>query len=61
MDNSFSDSYMQVFDAAMTAAVERIRELPDEEIAELARYSGIVGLAAEHVQTSRSAQSLKTG
>ena len=52
---------MQVFNAAMTAAIERVRQLPDDEIAELARYSGIVGLAAEHVKMSRSAQSFNTG
>jgi len=52
---------MQVFDAAMTAAVERVQKLPEEEIACLARYSGIVGLAAEHVQASRTEQNRKTG
>ena len=52
---------MQVFNAAMTAAVERVRQLPDEEIAQLTRYSGIVGLAAEHVQASRIAHNSKTG
>ena len=56
-----SDSYMQVFNAAMTAAVERLQQLPDDEIAELTRYSGIVGLAAEHVQATRTAQNVKTG
>jgi len=56
-----SESYMQVFNAAMTAAVERVRQLPDEEIARLTRYSGIVGLAAEHVQASRTEQKRKTG
>ena len=61
MDSSLSESYMQVFNAAMTAAIERMRQLPDDEIAELARYSGIVGLAAEHVKMSRSAQSFNTG
>lgn len=50
-----------MFDAAMTAAVDRMRQLPDDEIARLARYSGIVGLAAEHVKASRAAQSRKTG
>ena len=61
MQRSLSDSYMQVFNAAMTAAVDRVRQLPDEEIAELARYSGIVGIAAEHVKASRTAQSRKIG
>jgi hypothetical protein len=61
MQRSFSESYRQVFDAAMTAAVDRMRQLPDDEIARLARYSGIVGLAAEHVKASRAAQSRKTG
>jgi hypothetical protein len=52
---------MQVFNAAMTAAVERLQQQPDDEIAELTRYSGIVGLAAEHVQATRTAQNVKTG
>jgi hypothetical protein len=52
---------MQVFNAAMTAAVDFVRQLPDEEIARLRRYSGIVGLAAEHVQTARTEQNRKTG
>lgn len=50
-----------MFDAAMTAAVDRMRQLPDDEIARLARYSGIVGLAAEHVKASRSEENRKTG
>lgn len=45
----------------MTAAVDRVRQLPDEEIARLTRYSGIVGLAAEHVQALRAEQKRKTG
>jgi hypothetical protein len=61
MQRSFSESYKQVFDAAMTAAVDRVRQLPDDEIARLARYSGIVGLAAEHVKASRSEENRKTG
>ncbi len=61
MQRSLSDSYMQVFNAAMTAAFDRVRQLPDEEIARLTRYSGIVGLAAEHVKASRAEQNRKTG
>lgn len=61
MRRSHSESYMQVFNAAMTAAVDRVRQLPDEEIARLRRYSGIVGLAAEHVQAARTEQNRKTG
>ncbi len=52
---------MEIFNAAMTAAVDRVRQLPDEEIARLTRYSGVVGLAAEHVKASRTAQNRKTG
>ena len=61
MRRSLSESYMQVFNAAMTAAVDRVRQLSDEEIARLTRYSGIVGLAAEHVQAARTEQNSKTG
>lgn len=61
MRRSLSESYKQVFNAAMTAAVDRVRQLPDEEIARLTRYSGIVGLAAEHVQALRAEQKRKTG
>ncbi|HEY8029789.1 MAG TPA: hypothetical protein VIE38_09800 [Gaiellaceae bacterium] len=61
MHRSLSESYMEIFNAAMTAAVDRVRQLPDEEIARLTRYSGVVGLAAEHVKASRTAQNRKTG
>jgi len=61
MHDSFSDSYMRVFDAALNAAVASVRQLPDEEIARLAGYSGIVGLAAEHVKAARSRRDRKTG
>jgi hypothetical protein len=61
MRRSLSESYMQIFNAAMSAAVDRVRQLSDEEIARLTRYSGIVGLAAEHVRASRAEQNRKTG
>jgi hypothetical protein len=61
MHRSLSESYMAVFNAAMTAAVDRVGQLPDEEIERLKHYSGIVGLAAGHVQAARTAQRRKTG
>jgi len=54
MREPYDESYLRVFNAAMSAAVDAAWGLPDREIERLKRYSGIVGLAAEHVQTTRS-------
>jgi len=54
MPEPYDESYLRVFNAAMSAAVDAASSLADHEIDRLARYSGIVGLAAGHVRASRS-------
>lgn len=49
----YSETYMEIFRAALSAAVIAAEQLSDDELAQLARYSGIVGLAAKQVKASR--------
>ena len=60
MHGSYSEEYLRVFGAALSAAVEVAAELSDRELESLARYSGIVGMAAEQVKAARG-QTRKTG
>jgi hypothetical protein len=53
VEDIYGDVYMKVFREALGAAVEAIRALSDEQVDLLARYSGVVGLAAEHVKRTR--------
>jgi len=60
MRASYSEEYFRVFGAAFDAAVEAATRLSDQELDSLARYSGIVGIAAKQVRAAR-AQRRKTG
>jgi len=61
MRDVYGESYMRVFDAAMTAAVDAVHRLPLGEVERLTRHSGIVGLAAEHVLATKRRARRKTG
>lgn len=50
----YDDTYMSVFAPALEATLDVATDLSDDELERLARYSGIVGLAAEHVLFGRS-------
>jgi hypothetical protein len=54
MRGSYSEPCLRVFGAAFSAAVEAALQLSDRELESLARYSGIVGMAAEQVKAARS-------
>lgn len=47
------EAYMRVFSSSFSAGVEAAEELSDVELQTLRRYTGIVGLVAEHVLLAR--------
>lgn len=53
MVREYDESYQRVFRAAFDAGVRIARELPDAEVESLRRYTGVVGLVAEHVAMTR--------
>jgi hypothetical protein len=53
MLREYEESYQRVFRAAFDAGVRIAEELPDEEVESLRKYSGVVGLVAEHVAMAR--------
>lgn len=53
MLDEYDERYRRVFRAAFDAGVRAAEELPDEDVQTLRRYSGVVGLIAEHVALTR--------
>lgn len=53
MLREFEENYQRVFGAAFDAGVRSARDLSDAEITSLRRYTGMVGLIAEHVAMMR--------
>lgn len=53
MLDEYDETYRRVFRAAFDAGVRAAQDLPDEDIQTLRRYSGVVGLIAEHVALTR--------
>jgi len=49
----YGDAYQQLFEGALAGGIERARGLSDADLRDLERYSGIVGLVAQHVLESR--------
>lgn len=55
MLEQYDEAHVSVFTAALDAAVAAVRRLSDAEIERLTQFSGIVGMAADHVQAERAA------
>jgi hypothetical protein len=55
LNDHYTESYMGVFRAALTAAVDEAKRRPPVEIEPLRNSPGIVGLSAEFVLTERAA------
>lgn len=53
MLREYDETYQRVFRAAFDAGVRIAQELPDAEVESLRRYTGVVGLVAEHVAMTR--------
>lgn len=53
MLQDYDDRYQRVFRAAFDAGVRSAEDLPDEDVEHLRRYTGVVGLVAEHVALTR--------
>lgn len=53
MLREYEESYQRVFRAAFDAGVRIAQELPDADVESLRRYTGVVGLVAEHVAMTR--------
>jgi hypothetical protein len=57
MLEEYDERYLRVFGAAFEAGVLAAQELSDDDLALLRRYSGVVGLIADHVALTRERES----
>jgi len=51
--DAYDPAYVRLFDASLTAGVAAAEDLPDEDLERLSSYTGIVGIVAQHVLTTR--------
>jgi hypothetical protein len=50
----YGESYSRIFEAAFNAGIEAAAQFSDAEIERLSRYTGIVGMVAQHVKETRA-------
>ena len=61
MQGDYSESYLRIFGAAFDAGLEAASHLSDRELEKLSRYSGIVGIVAQHIKEQRARDVRKSG
>jgi hypothetical protein len=51
--DTYDPAYLRLFDATLSAGVAAAEDMPDADLERLSAYTGIVGIVAQHVLSTR--------